>query len=215
MVDKNSIPYLSVILTKRDTNVYPIYELPEGYSFCEYEDELQIEWIKLNMMYDVFESFGQAISYFQNAFLGNRDLLRKQMLFVKNSENQVVATACLWEGSHFGQPVQRIHFFAVHNFHRSKGIGKAMISRLLAVYNEQQYKTGIYITSQTWSYKEINLFFMFGFKEYMGAMPPRWKGTPAQFNTNKPIAWKIIKEHIGSRLHEAAPEPPPPETPVI
>ncbi len=202
MIDKTQIPYLGVLLTKKDTDVFTPYSLPEGYQFCSYEPGLELEWVKLNMLFEVFESFAQAISYFQTVFLTNPELTNKQLLFVKDASGLVVATACLWEGMHFGVAVQRIQFLAIHPFHRNKGISKAMISKLLEVYQDKQYQTGIYVSTQTWSFAEINLFFMFGFVAYTGPKPPRWNGTAEQFDYNKNIAWKIIRDNIGVRTHE-------------
>lgn len=206
MIDKTKMPYLKVILTKKDTKNFNKYLLPEGFTFYKYEKGLELEWVKLNIVYENYESFGQAINYFQNVFIPHPDLLEKQVLFVKNTEGQVVATACIWLDNHFGVPVQRIHSLAVHPFYREKGIAKAMVSKLLEIYQAQNYNTGIYITSDTFSYKEINLFFSFGFVAYTGPKPQHWNSTVSQFETNKPIAWKIIRDNIGLRLHEIIPD---------
>lgn len=43
------------------------------------------------------------------------------------------------------------------------------------MYNECGFKSCIYLTSQTWSYKAIGIYGKFGFAPYMGEKPKNWR----------------------------------------
>ena len=59
---------------------------------------------------------------------------------------------------------------------------------------------GIYLTSQTWSYKALNIYRQFGFKPYIGPQPSGWKPSTDDFEQETREAWDLIeKKHKAYR----------------
>lgn len=193
---QQNMPRLNVFLTKSEMENIPEYTLPDGYTFSDYESGVELDWVKLNMMYDQFESFAQAIQYFQTVFQVKPEEINHHVMFVRDPHNQLVGTAALFHGTHFGSPMTRIHFLAVSPFHRQKGIAKAMLSRLLKIHAELRPNQSIYIASTTLNYREIHIYEQFGFSPYLTEKPPAFPGTEQQFHINKVIAWDLIHEEI-------------------
>lgn len=194
MLDK-SLPYVGVIMINSEP-IYQKHELPQGYTFCFYDESIELEWVKLLVLCEQFESFGEAINYIHNMFETHESLVKSRMIFVKDPKQNIVATCTLWAGHHFGKPLQRLHFLCVNPEHEGKGIAKALVSKILELHKLVNPNEPIYLTTQTWSYPAINIYLSFGFIAYLGEKPVAWNGTKAQFDKNKVIAWELIMKKI-------------------
>lgn len=205
MLDK-SIPHIGVLMDKYDTLIYPKYELPAGYAFCNYQNGYEHFWSALQFSVEQTDSLEEAEEIFRNEFQSKPDDMLKRCIFIKDYEGNIVATASLWFGYHFGRELQRIHWVAVSQRHQRKGLAKALLTKLFELYNELGYSEYIYLTSQTWSYKALNIYMEFGFKPYLGKKPINWESVnltsgkfePWDFDEKKHEAWKMILEKIST-----------------
>lgn len=193
MLDK-SLPYYGVIMVKTDTNIYPNFPLPEGFTFSGYQPGFEQFWADIMLATQQTDSLAEGLAIFQKDFFPRKDLLASQCLFVLDSAGKAVATASLWYGHHFGVELPRIHWVAVSPEAEGKGLAKALLSRLCGIYNELGYHDFLYLGSQTWSYPAIHLYTTFGFHPYMGEQPINWQTTGGSFSSENKKAWDIIKQ---------------------
>ncbi|MEG6613552.1 GNAT family N-acetyltransferase [Pseudoclostridium thermosuccinogenes] len=193
MLDK-SIPYIGVIMVKTDTANYPRYELPDGFAFKGYQPGDEEKWAKLIFDSGLTGTLKEAEDIFEREFLKLPELLPKQCIFVVDDDGKAAATASLWPGEHFGKTLQRVHWVAASPDYQGKGLAKALMTKVMDVYNELGYKDFIYLATQTWSYKAINIYSQFGFVPYMGQKPVNWKAD--NYEENNRLAWKMIKEKL-------------------
>lgn len=198
MLDK-SIPYFGVLMTKQDMQNYPRYNLPQGYSFSGYKTGFDSHWATLIFELEQTNTIQEAADIFGREFLPYPERLEKQCLFVLDSDKNICATAALWHGEHFDDVLPRIHWVCTAKNHQGKGLVKALLTRLLEVYNELGLKDTLYLTTQTWSYKAINIYLQFGFKPYMEQKPVNWLGP--EFESQNRQAWQIIEQKI-TQYHE-------------
>lgn len=130
----------------------------------------------------------------------------ERMLFIVDDRDNVIGTGCVWGGKMFGKELQRLHWIAVSPKHQGKGIAKALVSKLFDLYNELGYSGYIYLTSQTWSYKALNIYMRFGFKPYLGEKPQNWNSVnltsgnfePWDYKEKNIEAWDMIYGKINS-----------------
>jgi Acetyltransferases len=80
--------------------------------------------------------------------------------------------------------------------YQGKGLTKALLTRLFDLYNELGFDGFIYLTSQTWSYKAINIYSKFGFLPYTGQKPLNWTGENETFSVETEKAWDMIQHKI-------------------
>lgn len=198
MIDKNMI-HIDVAMVKINTIDYPKYYLPEGYSFCNYEESLEDEWIKLQVSVDHIDNEEEAKKIFKDVFLKFPNELEKKCVFIKDENGNIAGTASLWRGEHFGQVLQRVHWVAVSPNYQGKGLAKALISKVLDVYNDLGHKDFIYLTTQTWSYKAVKIYLDFGFEPYKGKKPVNWSGSCKEFDNKNLVAWDLIMDKITNR----------------
>ena len=215
-----SIPHIGVIMEKTDTSEYPRYELPPGFSFSRYRPGFENLWARLHFEVEQVDSLDEAETVFKREFIDGKGMdwsdktierlesvnieaspcfkaLNEKMIFVMDSNNDLAGTGSIWDGKHFGEVRQRLHWITVSPKYQNKGISKAIVSKLLDIYNDLGYSGYIYLTSQTWSYKALNVYAHFGFRPYMGDRPKNWRGLePCNYTEKNAEAWNIINEKI-------------------
>jgi len=192
----SSVPHIGVLMEKSDTREYPRYALPAGYAFSYYQPGLESQWAALQYGVGQTDSLEEAEAIFQNDFAG-REALAGRMLFVLDRNSELAGTGCLWDGVHFGKTLQRLHWIAVSPPHQGRGIAKAIVSRLLDIYNAIGVGDYIYLTSQTESWRALHMYAGFGFKPYMGERPVNWRCD--NFAQETAEAWRMIFEKINLR----------------
>ena len=168
MIDK-SLPRYYIYLCKTDTDRYPKYELPEGYTIEFYKKGDEVHWAELEVAIGQYDTVEAGIQSFNNSFIKGQTLNpEERIMFVKDESGEYVATCALWDGDFLGENCQRLHWLAVSNKCVGKGIAKALVCAVLDLYNRLGYKGFIYLLTATWYYRAIGIYKSFGFKEYDG-----------------------------------------------
>lgn len=218
-----SLPHIGVIMEKYDTHDYPTFSLPCGFRFSSYQPGFENQWAELQAAVGNADSYEEAHEAFFVEFLqgdgfnwisGNPhtsenpsiseypcfEEMRRRVIFVVDQKGKVVGTGALWKGSIFGPEQQRLHWVAVKPCYQGLGISKAIISKILDLYNGLGYEGYLYLTSQTWSYKALNIYSKFGFHPYLGEKPTNWVSVnlmsldrePWDYEKKNQEAWKLI-----------------------
>lgn len=194
MLDK-SLPYTPLMMTKTDTENYPKFDLPEGYAFRFYRAGDEEKWAALECALGQFDNMDVALRVFRAEFTLNRDLRPEdRMIFVLDPEGKPIATAALWDGIFLGERKDRLHWVAVSDECAGRGIAKAMISRLLGLYNELGFSGFLYLHTSTHSYQAIGIYKKFGFAPYLGERSPFANIADADFPEKNLAAWKAVEE---------------------
>ena len=200
-MDKN-VPYFGVIMEKHDPTVYPKYELPQGFYFAEYERGFEKKWAVLNSDVGHTDSPEDGEKIFIREYMGyDIDTIRKKTIFIMDEKDNLAGVGSVWDGDDFGETFQRLHWIAVSSNYQNKGLSKVIVSRALDIYNNLGYRGYIYLTSQTWSYKALNVYSHFGFVPYMGEKPKNWNedgsnNPELDFQTKNKKAWDIVNEKL-------------------
>lgn len=165
MLDK-SIPYKRIIM-KLDYEKNLSYNentLPQGYFFKMYEEGLEKEWAKTETKVLEFENEEKALSYFTKDLIPYKEQLKKRMVFVMKEENIAVANACAWYINYKGMHQAQVHYVAVRPEYQGLGIGKAVLKKALSLFPIYEPDEDIYLHTQTWSYKAIQMYLKMGFR---------------------------------------------------
>ncbi len=200
MLDK-TIPHIAVLMENNRPDIFPDCPLADGFSFVTWRPGLEDAWSLLQFASGQMESLDQARQLFAREFMARPELLPVQCYFVQNEvTGEYVATTSLWPGDHFGQSLPRIHWVTVRADHQGLGLAKALMTRAMQCHQEQNYGDYLYLTSQTWSYKALNIYARFGFTPYLGPEPPAWPKKTADFTADSRRAWRLIKQKLGARI---------------
>ncbi len=192
MLDK-SVPYTPLLMIKTDTGEYPKYELPDGYSFAFYKAGDEEKWAALWCALGQFETVEAGLRLFQKEFLeGYAIRPEDRMLFAVDPQGEYVATAALWTGDFLGTEHPRVHWVAVSDACAGKGIAKALLSRVMALYNDLGYKDFLFLRTGTWNYPAIGIYKKFGFSPYLGDRSPFANIPDEGFAEKNKAAWALV-----------------------
>ena len=80
MLDK-SLPMCYVLMVKEDTENYPRYSLPDGYSFKFYEKGDEKLWVEIEMTVDQFNTMDEGLASFNAEFINGHALNPEERIF--------------------------------------------------------------------------------------------------------------------------------------
>lgn len=194
MIDK-SVEDMVLALVKTDTKNYPKYTLPEGYKFAFYKKGDEYKWAELEVELGQFDSIEKGVEAFKKDFLIGQNLKPEdRTVFVVDPDGNYVATLSLWDGKFLDGYYQKLHWMAVSDRCAGKGIAKALMTRLLDLYNELGYKDFIFLYTGTWYYPAINIYLKFGFNFYEGERSVVVSATDENFKEYNEKAINIVKQ---------------------
>ena len=194
MLDK-SLPYTPLLMIKTDTENFPQFDLPEGYSFRFYRAGDEMHWAALECALGQFETVEAGLRCFEKEFLiGYAIRPEDRMLFVLSPEGKYVATAALWTGDFLGEEHQRVHWVAVSDECAGKGIAKALLSRVMKLYNDLGFEKFLFLRTGTWNYPAIGIYKKFGFAPYLGERSPFANIPDEGYAEKNAAAWALVDE---------------------
>lgn len=124
-----------------------------------------------------------ALKRFNKEFGNHVTEMEQRCIFIENEQREVVGTTTAWYGN-LGDDTQmmgRIHWVGIIPAYQGKKLSKPLLSaamNILALYHDKAY-----LTSQTISYKAINMYLEFGFK-------------PVQLDENYHKAWQLLAQKL-------------------
>lgn len=164
MLDK-SVPLRKVVmkLNASDNTVSdPI--LPEGYSFSMYSEGDEHHWARIETSVLEFSEEPEALEHFTKDFLPYIDELKKRCVFICNPQKLPVATTTAWFCLSGKETYSQLHWAAVCPDHQKKGLGKAVMQRVLVLFQLLAPGKDVWLGTQTWSHEAIYLYHKLGFR---------------------------------------------------
>ena len=148
-----TIGSLNLFMQCDSPNKKAFSELPTEYNFrlCQ-PAELEI-WKRI-IVHEQYVDY--VTEYYNKIYAKNEDEFFRHCWFVCNKDNIPVASCLLWQS--YGL-ITTIGWYAVSPEHEGKGLGRALMSKILT--NE---KFPIYLHTQPTSARAIKLYSDFGFK---------------------------------------------------
>lgn len=151
----------NVFMICRRLNPHALSTLSQDYHIrtCR-EDELEL-WKA--MPFDTPEqaqSYQSAMTdYFSRVYAPKERLFYERCLFVCDAQDRPIATAFAWKAYN---AFMTIHWLKVIRAYEGKGIGRALLSRVMSALKADEYP--VYLHTQPGSYRAIKLYTDFGFE---------------------------------------------------
>jgi len=157
--------------------------LPKGYYFVNYRDNNdQLVWADIEMAAGEFSTVDKALEKFKREFGDHKEELQSRCYFLYSPDGEPVGTATGWFDNLFNrQEYGRLHYVAIKPEYQGKHLAKPLVA--MALKRIQQSHDKAYLTSQTTSWKAINMYLDFGFR-------------PLYFSEDCKEAWKLLEEKL-------------------
>ncbi len=187
----------SVVMVRGEPISVPA-PLPEGYSFRFFAPGMEGDWADIQCSVRRFPGREAADTAFQKEFSGRFALLRRRMLFVLDRAGRPVGTAALWPGDSLGSPMDQVCWVALIPGLQGRGIGKAMVAKLMDIARSDGCRGGIYLTAQSGSFPAISIFRQFGFEAYLGPCPRGFQTQGGSYKEESRSAWLLIDQKLAA-----------------
>lgn len=162
MLDK-SVPYIDVLMHRPPFQDVPDVALPAGYRFILFKQGDERHWAETEASVLEFDSPIDALLYYQKAFLPFGTELERRCLFIENERGEKVATATAWWGYAGRRRDPWLDWISVRPECQGKGLGKAIVGKVIQLCLDIEGERDIYLHTQTWSHRAIGIYKKFGF----------------------------------------------------
>ena len=188
MMDK-TLPYVDIAMVRYGMEKRKTHLLPMGYRFAFYQPGDGERWADIMVSSGEFPKREDALGKFDEDFLPQEEALSRRLFFITAPDGEYVGTTMVWEDSHLGKSLPRLHWVSVKNHCQGLGLGKALVSRGMQLVTELYgEESDSYLTTQTWSYPAINIYLSFGYQFYEG--PVQGKAT------DMGKTWAILQPYL-------------------
>jgi len=157
MLDK-TVPFAKIKMVRKAGTVIPDIPLPEGYKYVFYTDGAEVDWARIETSVGEFDSEFAALMRFKEEFIPYTDELYRRCLFIETKDGKKVATSTAWWSFVKNERRAWLHWVAVDAGYLGLGLGKAIVSRVTQLLKEVEGDVDFYLSTQTWSYKAINIY---------------------------------------------------------
>lgn len=162
MLDK-SIRYHDVLMHRKAGTCFPQAVLPENYRFVLFKPGDEKHWAEIETSVGEFECAGDALKYFQRDYLAYLPELERRCLFIENDNGDKVGTLTIWWCYTGVRRDPWLHWIAVRPGYQGMGLGKSIVFEGMKRLMEIEGDRDVYLHTQTWSYKAVNIYQKAGF----------------------------------------------------
>jgi len=133
------------------------------YSIVEYKKGDEHDWVSIMLEHDEFKTADDGLTYFRNEFKEYYDELSRRCLFLVNSDGEKVGTTTNWWMYTGVRRDPWIKWVFLRPEYLGKGLGQSFfyegLRRMIDIEGDRE----IYLQSQTWSEKAVNIYRKAGF----------------------------------------------------
>ena len=158
-----SVPYYDILMHRKAGAPIPDAALPEGFRFVFYKPGDEKAWALIETSVLEFPDDLDALLYLQNDLMRHPGELERRCLFIENEKGEKVGTATAWWSYTGTRRDPWIHWVAVIPQYQGKGLGNAVMSRILHLMSEIEGDRDFYLHTQTWSHRAVRIYRKMGF----------------------------------------------------
>jgi GNAT superfamily N-acetyltransferase len=179
------VEYAPLTMTHDRLSERPRVDCSPGTRIRSYEDGDEANWAGIEAAAGAFPNEAAALAHFAREFAPHRERLAGRMLFIADDAHGPFGTTTAWDGVLAGEPRGRIHWVGIAPAFQGRGFSKPLLSAALDRLARDHERA--FLTTETTSYRGINLYLGFGFVPWIETDADR-KG------------WHIVEEKLGRIL---------------
>lgn len=173
---EKTLEYYELVMTLDNLNTTE-FTLPKGYKIEFWDNDNCInDWIRIHLETGEFASLKEAEVIFHMYYDRFYNELPKRCFFISDTNGIKIATATISPTEEYGYNCA-IDWLGISENHQGKGLGKALISKTIALAKELGYDK-LLLHTQTHTWLAAKIYLDFGFKP---------------FNTEDKKGWQILK----------------------
>ena len=144
-------------------SLIPDDKIPPEYSLALYRKGDEEDWVNITLAHNEFTSVEDGLTYFRSEFKRYEDELSRRCLFLVNSQGEKIGTTTNWWAYTGVRRDPWIKWVFILPEYLGKGLGQSFfyegLRQMIAIEGDRE----IYLMTQTWSYKGVNIYRKSGF----------------------------------------------------
>lgn len=189
MLDK-TLPYFHVLMKREKGAPLQEHRLPDNFKFVMYKPGDEKEWARIVASVGEFDSAAKALDRFERDYMPYKKELERRCFFVENTDGKNVATLTIWWCYTGARRDPWIQWLAVLPEYQGLGLAKALMCEVMKRLIEIEGDVNVYLHTQTWSYRAINIYRKAGFKI------TREKGLSGYDNSDYEKAVTLLQDYL-------------------
>ncbi len=157
MLDK-SVEYHEIFMKRPAGAPLKRFRLPECFQFVYFKKGDERIWADIEASVMEFDSKSDAHKYFKGKYLPFLSELERRCMFVQDDKGNKIATLSIWWDYTGKRRNPWLHWFAVKPGFQGRGIGNALLYRVMKETIAIEGDVDVYLKTQTWSHRAINLY---------------------------------------------------------
>ena len=175
---------IPLTMSRPDLGNLPVYGCPLGFAVRSYAPGDAATWAAIEAKAGPFATEADALAHFETEFAPHAGQLPGRMLFLVGAAGPI-GTTTAWFGEFKGRRCGRIHWVAILPAFQGRGLAKPLLSAAMARIAAKH--ACVYLTTETTSWRGINLYLGFGFEPVVE--------TPLDRE-----GWAIVEEVLGKPI---------------
>jgi ribosomal protein S18 acetylase RimI-like enzyme len=156
--------YIPLTMVREHMDAIPVFACPAGYHLRTYVPGDERVWAAIETAAGEFADEQEGHARFLEDYGAALDDVRDRLFFLLNEHGRAIGTATAWYGELDGQVRGRVHWVGIVPAEQGKKLAKPLLSAVMARLALDH--PSAYLTTQTTSWRAVNLYLDFGFVPY-------------------------------------------------
>ena len=165
MAHDDSLNYIDLTMVRDHLDHIPTFACPAGYVIRTFRPGDAEHWARVEALAGEFPSQEEALRDFHEEFDPRMSELEDRCFLLLDTEGTPIGTAMAWDGEFAGGLRGRVHWVGIVPAHQGKGLAKPLLSTVLQRLARDH--RAAFLTTQTTSYRAVNLYLNLGFVPYL------------------------------------------------
>lgn len=155
------IPYIPLTMVREHLAQLPSFVCPAGFHIRTFVRGDQLNWARVEALAGEFSDQDEALHDFEEEFGAVLDQMEQRCFLLEDSDGEAIGTATAWSGELAGHERGRVHWVGIIPAYQGRKLAKPLLSAVMARLARDH--TNAFLTTQTTSYRAINMYLDFGF----------------------------------------------------
>ena len=185
MAHAENVKYIPLTMVRDHLDHIPSFVCPASYAIRTFRPSDAQHWARVEALAGEFASEDEALREFQEEFGPRLRELEDRCFLLEESQSGVIGTAMAWGGDLVGEVRGRVHWVGIVPAYQGRGLAKPLLTTVLPRLAHDHRNA--FLTTQTTSYRAVNLYLNFGF-------------VPYQTDTSDAEGWRLMEEILQRRI---------------
>ena len=159
-----NMKYITLAMVRDRMSDLPSFDCPPDFGIRTFVPGDERNWARIETLAGEFPDDDQALARFQEDYGAALPDLADRCFLLVDAAGMAIGTATAWRGRFAGEERGRVSWVGIVPAYQGRKLAKPLLSAVVQRLAKDEQKA--YLTTQTTSFRAINLYLDFGFVPY-------------------------------------------------